>query len=96
METVKLKNGTEEAKVAVSAIMLSIKSLSPIDVYELAMKCRDRKHQIWEPSRKPLQDLKLVAADGSSIHETIRNIVLSAIEGEGFDMTIGSPVADSG
>jgi hypothetical protein len=95
METVKLKNGTEEGKVAVSAIMLSIKLLRPIDVYELVMKCRDRKHQIWEPSKKPLQDLTLVAADGS-IHETIRNIVLSAVEGDGFDMTIGSPVADWG
>jgi hypothetical protein len=94
MSTVTLKNGSEEVQPLVTATMLSLRSLvqdKPIVFYELVMKCRDRNHRFFGSSGQTLTDLGLVEADGG-IHESIRNIVLSATEGEGLEMTLGSPI----
>ena len=94
IETVKLKNGTIEAEGLVSVMMFSLRNLlqeSPITFYELVMKCRDRDHQFWSDTLKSLQDLHLIQQDGK-VHDSIRNIVLSAVEGEMSEMTLGSPL----
>ena len=94
MKMVMLKNGSEEAEVSVRAICLSLQELfdsAPVILYELVMKCRDSKHEFFGDSGKKLQDLSLV--DGDTIHRTIKNIVLSAVVGEGFEMKLTPPIA---
>jgi len=96
METVTLKNGTEEAMPLVTVTMFSLQDLgkkSPLAVYELVMLCRDREHKIF--SLRLADDLKgrsLIQLDGR-VHASIKNIVLSAATGDGLDMVIGSPLA---
>lgn len=92
METVKLRNGAEEVKPAVQAVMMSLRSLDPIAQYELVMKARDRDHELFGHSGEKLKALKLIEPNGR-MHDTVRNVVLSAAEGDGLNMTIGSPVA---
>ena len=64
----------------------------PIILYELMMKCRDSKHQFFGRSDAELRKLSLIGVSDDSIHDSIRNIVLSATSGEGTDMTLGSPI----
>ena len=96
METVILKNGAEEQVHMVSHTMETLWYLAKersMVLYELAMKCRDRNHKFFGTTGQTLVKLGLVEADGS-IHDTVRNIVLSAIEGDGADLTIGSPLKE--
>lgn len=66
----------------------------PLALYDLVMKCRDRSYQFFGDNEKYLQDLKLVEASGD-IHGSIKNIVLSAVRGDGIDMVLSSPVVKS-
>lgn len=96
METVILKNGAEEALPLVDVAMLSLRTLmaeKPIVLYELVQLCRDRKHQLFGKSGDDLHALKLIEkhGDGVGVHDSIRNIVLSAVEGDGLEMALGNP-----
>ncbi|MGQ0527595.1 MAG: hypothetical protein ACT4OY_06160 [Alphaproteobacteria bacterium] len=98
LETVILKNGAEEAKPLVAVTMMSLEGLmqqNPIAFYELTMKARDSKHQFFGNAGQVLEKFNLVSANGS-MHDSIRNIVLSAVEGDGLDMTLGNPVKAQG
>lgn len=95
MEVIKLRNGAEEAKPLVAVMMMSLEHLMderPLALYDLVMKCKDRNYQFFGDNEKHLQDLRLIGSDGA-IHDSIRNIVLSAVRGNGIDMVLGSPVA---
>ena len=95
MQVVTLKNGAQEPLPLVTATMMSISTLmqeNPIAFYELVMKCRDRNHRFFGNSGDVLQRLSLVET-GGSVHTSIRNVVLSAAEGDGLDMCLGSPIA---
>ena len=100
METVTLKNGAEAARVLVSTTMLALRALNeqqPVALYELTMACRDKGHVMFGNSGSVAKSLALVEsqdADGRArIHDAVRDIVLSAVSGEDFDMVIGSPLA---
>ena len=97
VELIKLKNGSEEVKAAVSTIMISLKALwdqEPVAVIELAEVCRDPDHEIFGgltgQCRKVLVGAALLHKDGS-VHATVRHVVLSAVEGEGIDTQLGDP-----
>lgn len=94
-ETVQLKNGNEEFKPLVAGTMVSLRQLyneKPIAIYELAMLCRDPDHEILNKViAQDLHDLGLIDAV-AAVHDSIRNIVLSAVEGDGLDMVLGNPV----
>ena len=95
MGLIKLKNGSEEEKALVVVVMVSLQGLldkNPILFYELVMKCRDSKHELFGDSGKDLQDLALLQQDGN-VHSSVRNIVLSAAQGEDLDLTLISPAA---
>jgi len=95
METVRLKNGTEEDKPSVVMTMMSLEHVMderPLALYDLAMMCRDRNYEPFGSNGSYLKDLNLVDQDGS-IHNSIRNIVLSAISGDGLDIVLRNPVA---
>lgn len=94
METVNLKNGTTEALSLVSVVMVSLESLmktKPMAVYELNEICKDKNHKIFGSLGTDLTELSLLQANGQP-HSCIKNVVLSAITGEGLNMTIGSPI----
>ena len=90
METTKLRNGAEEAAGLVAVTMLALRNLfaeKPIVAYELVAKCRDANHQFFGLTGSDLQTLGLVET-GGGVHESIRNIVLSAVS-EGFGVDLG-------
>ncbi|TET14849.1 MAG: hypothetical protein E3J82_01470 [Candidatus Thorarchaeota archaeon] len=93
--TVQLKNGAVELKVFVASIMLVLDRLvdeKPVAALDLVMKCRDSSYQFFSDNEEILQARNLVEKHGT-IHSSIRNVVLSAFEGDGFDMVLHSPVA---
>ncbi len=95
MNMLKLKNGTEECEPLVLTVMASLRHLNetqPIAVFELASKCRDSSHKLFGNNGKVLTDLALLDSD-CGVHSSIKNIVLSAIEGDGMDMMLCSPIA---
>lgn len=97
-KTVRLKNGAVELSVFVASIMLVLDRLveeKPVAALELVMKCRDSNYEFFGDNEKILQDRKLVEA-GGTVHSSIRNIVLSAFKGDGFDMVLLSPIAAEG
>ena len=96
MTTLKLKNSSEEAEPLVRVTMMSLRSLAesdPIVFYELVELCRDPKHELFGNAGDALKRLSLVQGDGNSVHQSIRNVVLSAAVGEGLALELANPVA---
>jgi hypothetical protein len=92
----KLKNGAVEVDALVTATMVSLYSLwkkKPIVFYELYQKCLNNDHKLFGNAGADLKDLSLVNEDGS-VHNSIKNIVLSAVTGDGLSLTMVSPIAD--
>ena len=59
------------------------------------MLCRDSEHKLFGITGHGLVKLGLIikTPEGYNVHDSIRNIVLSAIEGDGANMTIIDPRA---
>lgn len=95
---VELKNGSTEAKCLVATVVMTIERLmkeNSIALYEMAMLCRDSNHVPWGNSGEALKENKLAVCDSDgkwTVDPSIRNIVLSAVRGDGADMVVGSPV----
>jgi hypothetical protein len=94
-ETVLLKNGAEEVMPLVATVMLVLERLveeQPVVFYELVMVCRDPHHTPWGQTGGELKARELMSPDGH-IHNSIRNIVLSAVEGDGLGMQLVNPMS---
>lgn len=99
MKVVKLTNGSEEALAHVITVTLSLKSLASDGIagytklYDLREVCRDGSYwnRVSSTNRNALQTLSLVDSHGQ-VHDSIRNIVLSSVDGEGADMALVNPV----
>jgi predicted NBD/HSP70 family sugar kinase len=97
---VKLKNGAEEAEPVVKLVVMSIRTLlesgkmeDTLAFFDLVSKARDPRYKVFSPVQENiLKRLALLQPDGN-IHESIRNVVLSAVVGESFEMRLVSPVA---
>jgi len=98
MHTVLLKNGIKEAEPLVRVMMyLVLPDLlknHPTAFYDLVMRCRDKSYKFFGNNEKLLKDKNIVDTDGS-IHSSIKNIVLCAIEGEGIEMRLVNPLKKS-
>ncbi len=98
-ELARLKNGSDEAVVVVSATMISLKGLlgkgtsGLLTFYDLTMLCRDPKYKMSEENMSTLKRLSLLESTGLP-HDSIKNVVLSAVVGEGMKMSLISPYAD--
>lgn len=93
IKPVQLANGVIEPDVLVEVTMFSLRGLltsNPIAFYEFVTKCRDEKHTLWGNTEEVLMSSGLVQRPGE-IHDSIKNIVLSAAKGDGLKMTLGSP-----
>lgn len=83
MDTVTLKNGSEEFGPAVIAIHLSLTRVfneDPMAAYDLVMKCRDSNYRMFGNAEERLANLSLMQP-GGHIHDTVRNVVLSSVSG---------------
>ncbi len=91
-----LKNGSMEPKATVVAVMMSLDGLwnsglpGMLAVYDLIGECKG-EGKVSGNALKTLQDYSLIDSNGS-IHDSIKNIVLSAAIGEGFNTSLGNPV----
>ena len=89
--TIILKNGADEFKPAVVVIMMSLENLfkdAPLVFYDLVMLCRDRDYKVFNLDKAVALNL---VSETKKVHDTIRNVVLSAVTGDKFDMILGSP-----
>ncbi len=98
MEEVLLKNGTKEAKVLVNVVMHSVSTLLDSGVsgltslYDLVQICRNNpNYQKFGDNEEMLKKLSLLQDDGKP-HNSIRNIILSSVSGDGIDMAFESPI----
>ena len=94
MKELVLKNGSFEAEPLVRAVMTSLSFLfesNPAAFFEIAMCARDRTHKPFGNTGDRLKELALLD-DGLNMHNSIRNIILSAVSGEMLEMTLSSPV----
>ncbi len=106
IETVILKNGAEEAKPLVVVTMMVLNRLmdegKAMVVYELVELCKNPEHQPFGRTGEDLEKLSLAsknqrpATNLYDVHGSTRNIVLSAVSGEGLDLCLVSPVAEGG
>ena len=93
IQLVQLANGTAVPDVLVTTTMIVLNDLAsndPIVFYELTMKCRDTNHPFWGSTEETLKQAALIK-DNGEIHDSVKNIVLSAVKGEDLKMTLGSP-----
>lgn len=95
METIKLRNGAEESKAIVGAVIMSLNELlkkgmsGMLAAYDLVQVCRG----VGKPFGKNgeiLRDLSLLQPDGN-VHDSIKNVILSATRGKDFELTFDSP-----
>lgn len=95
MKALKLKNGSEEAEPLVLTTMMAINRIQedmPIALYDLVMIARDCDYQPFGQIGPELIKSRLLEQDGS-MHQSIRNIVLSSFEGEGMDLVRVNPLS---
>jgi hypothetical protein len=94
VKTVTLKNGAEEAEALVNVGMMMLRRMmedTPVVFYEFVCKCRNPSHQMWGDTENKLSDFGVLDPTGH-IHSSIRNITVSAVEGEDLEMRLGSPI----
>lgn len=92
---VKLKNGSEVAKPVVIALMINLEALmksNPIAFYELVEKCKNSEHEMFGHTKDVVTEWALIDSNGS-VNSAVRDVVLSAVEGEELSMSLGNPVA---
>jgi hypothetical protein len=100
---VRLRNGKTAPKVLIGTTSIALRTLlteQPIAIYELVMACRDKSHVMFGNNGDAAHRLGLVEhlnSDGTAvIHDCVRDIILSAVTGDGLDMELHSPVAEGG
>jgi hypothetical protein len=94
-----LRNGDEVPAVVVTTTMLSLQKLlaeQPIAFFELVEVCRDPLHKLFGNTGSTLYySYGLATSPAGDIHEMVRSIVLSAVTGDGFNLSLGSPLPES-
>ena len=99
MEHLTLRNGSTAPAPIVHTTMMALRGmmsdlLGVTALYDLHQICLGGN---YKPSTRQLEYLKsraLLQPNGRP-YDSIRNVVLSAIDGEGLDMTIVNPVVPS-
>lgn len=94
MKELKLKNGGIELDVCIAAMTMSMETLlaeKPIAFYDLVMKARDDKYELFGNSPDILKSAALLEQDGSMRSDT-RNIVMSSVEGDEGEMHMVDPI----
>lgn len=95
-QTVTLKSGAVEFRPAVEIIMGMLQDMNnslpgALAFHDLVMRCRDKSYPIAVAQLETLEATSLMT--NGWIHETVRAVVLSGVEGDGIDMKLVSPYA---
>jgi hypothetical protein len=91
-----LRTGAEVPDGITRAVLLSLKRLmtkNPVALFELAELARDPSHRLAGGAGTVLRDLSL-ADEGGNLHDSVRAVVLAAVDGEGTGMYLRSPYAE--
>lgn len=98
---VRLKNGREEHPAIVRTTMAHLHALlddpmTAIAAFELCELARNREHEPFGNAGEKLLATRLVTKDdgGYHMHDSIRNVIVSACQGEGADIAIVNPLAE--
>ena len=89
-----LRTGKTAPEPVVATTMLSLQHLckkDPVSFYELVELCRDYSHQLWPGTEEQLIALSLIQPD-CKVHSCVKDIVLAAVEGNGMNMSLRSPL----
>ena len=92
---VMLRNGKEAPDILVNTTMLALSTLlsqQPVAFYELVEVCRNKDHVIFGDCASRIERFGLM--ESGRVHECVRDIVLSAVDGEDFDLTLHSPLPE--
>lgn len=97
-----LRTGIQEASALVKIVALQLREMMNPDLekgarmgdmlalYDLVSKCRDRNYQFFGNNEELLIQRGLVERSGH-VHDSVRNIVLASVEGDGMDMRLVNP-----
>ena len=99
MQTVTLRNGSEELDSLVITTMTTLRRMMNdgftglMALYDLHQVCLETGYQ---PAAQQLEYLKILSMlqPNGRPHDSIRNIVLSAVQGEGLEMELVNPVVN--
>lgn len=98
MDIVQLKNGSEEALPIVSVTMVRLRRLlkeKPIHFFELVSFARNPEHEFFGQTGRDLVMDGLVTLGHPTgrwaMHDSVKNVILSAVEGDGLDLVLGDP-----
>jgi len=94
--TVELKNGAIEVRSIVVTVYFLLEDLlqttrGAIAFHDLVSLCRDSKYHLQDGQKEYLIESGLLQQNGT-VHSSIKNIVLSAVLGEGLNMELVLPV----
>ena len=96
MRMMRLRNGSEAPDIIIAAAMTALERLAGqglpgmLALDEMTRFCREA----CPPSAQSMRLLvaaRLVSEEGM-VHDVIRNVVLSAVEGHGLELRLGSPM----
>lgn len=91
MDMVTLPNGTDEARVLVAGITLSLTSMlgeTPLVFYDLVMMCRDRNYEAFGDNIKVIKLAGMLDIATGRPHDSVVNVVDAIVKGEELDMRI--------
>lgn len=92
---VRLKNGAKVPETMVNLTTLTLRQFlnkaGPVALYELNEKCKNPEHQMYGSTGIYAQEWKLM--EGDRVPDMTRDIILSAIKGEGLVLSVTNPVA---
>lgn len=99
MQTVRLRNGTDELESLVKVVTESLNKLEntlpgQMALHDLNARCLNKDSTMWDEQLDQLQGLGLIQVDGT-VHDSIRNVVLSAIVSDDGIIMIQNPQPDT-
>jgi hypothetical protein len=95
---VALRDGSEEPSALVGVTLMSLRDLmmsNPISFYELVCVARDSTHKLWGNTGLDLMQTGLLLSLDGRMHESVRNIVKNATTGDGLQMALQDPRAET-
>jgi hypothetical protein len=98
MKNVFLHSGEEHAASLVAVTMKTLRGAFADDAilfYELNEKAKNPNHEMFGATKKKATAMALCDS-GGQMHASVREIILNAVEGEGFDLQLKNPVAPQG
>ena len=96
MDVVTLKNGAQEYFPLVNVLKILVKVLmdsDPIGFYELVSLARNKDHKVFGGKETLSKAIEFDLVNNVlQINKSVKNFLLSAVEGDGLEMKLVNPV----